>query len=485
MHLFGSGPLDGSAELNARIANKVKDSITLPVGFEGTVDDALIHIRFTRRDTGWSNLDYSFYEKAGYIQSIRTLIAQSAALAADGLLIPGEEELEVNAVKNQEVDEYLIRITNLKARLVEVQDDWETFFADEISLEDVEGHSFTDAQIDQMRALLTASSLFGIPGTLPDETATYGDAAGFTLLGASDGAAKAIGKRLKETAGDMELAKDATRTNDARIDAIRQVSRKLLGRDCVLLPHFKLRNGAELADQLAVSQDRGLLRAAQASAMDVWSNGVARVRERMAGLETMDMWAENFDTALPEKKPLQLPFALDETGVAVDHWLGLAFPTGYSPNEDKLSLVLLNSAEMTTAHDAAKAAILVDEWVEIIPNLEETTGVAFQYDQPDAKPPNNLLLVVTPRETGQWQWDNLVYALGDTLKMAKNRAVEPEHLDDTVFGQIMPALMYEVVPPQLLPDSADDSSDAQDNPLGLQVVTDFGVVNETIEPESG
>ena len=52
------------------------------------------------------------------------------------------------------------------------------------------------------------------------------------------------------------------------------------------------------------------------------------------------------------------------------------------------------------------------------------------------------------------------------------------YLNSSLFWTV-----YEVVPPQLLSDAADDSSDAQDNPLGLQIVTDFGVVNDTIESE--
>jgi len=127
--------------------------------------------------------------------------------------------------------------------------------------------------------------------------------------------------------------------------------------------------------------------------------------------------------------------------------------------------------------------MLLDEWVEIIPNASETTGITFNYDQPDAKAPNTILLAVTPRQTGKWSWDDLVETLNDTLEMAKNRAVEPEHLEDTVFGQILPALLTEVVPPQLLPGDGDNSGNAQNNPLGLQVVTDFGVVNDTYVPE--
>lgn len=76
-----------------------------------------------------------------------------------------------------------------------------------------------------------------------------------------------------------------------------------------------------------------------------------------------------------------------------------------------------------------------------------------------------------------------MYTLNDTLELAKNRAVEPEHLEDTVFGQILPGIMNEIVPPQLLPQDAEDSGDAQNNPMGRQVITDFRVVNDTYETE--
>ena len=484
VHLFGTGPLEGGAELNARIARKVKSTILVPVDFDGTVDDAVINIKYTVRDPGWAVDDCSFYEKAAHIQSLRSLMTNSATLAADSMLIPGEEEVEPNVVRNQDIDECLIRITNLQARLTLLQNDWTTFFTNEVSVEDSAEHTFTEVQIDAMRSMLVRSSVFGISGTIPDQTVTYGNDVGKTLIGASDGASKAIAARLSQSATDVATAKDATKLNDVRINAAQEASKKLLGKAFVMLPHFTLRNAADIVAQLTLPSNKGLLRAASPRIMEEWSQGVGRVRERMSGLDMLQMWAENFNLALPDKTPIQFPFALDTNGVSLDHWLGVAFPAGYEPTEDKLSIVLMNAGEITSSSTTPKAALLIDEWVEIIPNMNETTGIAFNYDQPDAKAPNTLLLAVTPKVTGNWQWDDLVYTLNDTLELAKNRAVEPEHLEDTVFGQILPAIMTEIVPPQLLPADSDDSSDAQDNPLGLQVVTDFGVVNNTYEPET-
>jgi hypothetical protein len=177
---------------------------------------------------------------------------------------------------------------------------------------------------------------------------------------------------------------------------------------------------------------------------------------------------------------IQFPFELNEEGKSKDHWLGIEFPNGYTPENEMMAMVISNSDALSQDIEEPKAGLLIDEWVEIIPNKQETTGVAFNYDQPNAKPPNNVLLSVTPKETGSWDWDDLVHTLEDTLELSKNRAVEPEHLEETVLGQVLPGILTEIVPPQL---RLEDEDEPQDNPLGHQVVTDFGVVNETYEEE--
>ena len=484
LRLFGTGPLDGGAELNARVAAFVRKTIALPADFSGSADDLVLNIKYTERSADWDPSDYSFYEKAGYIQSIRELITNSAALAADDLLIPGEEEVPEEEVRNLQPDELYIRINNLSARLQIVLDSFNDFFGTQVNLENAAGHSFTNPEIDSLRALLNNASDFAIPGTVPDTIVSYSDSVGIALLNAADGAAKAISSRLSQANADIITGGNAVLSSQVRINALVEAAKKILGRAFVVLPHFKLRNAEDLQTQNSLPESQDLLRAAADFAMEEWSQSIARVRYRLSILETMEMWAENFEIDIPSKKPFQFPFPLELDGSAHDHWLGIEFPGGYQPDEDKLSLVVMNAdIAIGTAADANVSGMLIDEWVEIIPNVSETTGITFNYDQPDAKAPNTILLAVTPQQTGKWNWDDLVETLNDTLEMAKNRAVEPEQLEDTVFGQILPALLTEVVPPQLLPDDADNSGDAQNNPLGLQVVTDFGVVNDTYEPE--
>jgi hypothetical protein len=59
-------------------------------------------------------------------------------------------------------------------------------------------------------------------------------------------------------------------------------------------------------------------------------------------------------------------------------------------------------------------------------------------------PPQALLLAVTPRITGHWEWQNLVGIVEDTLRRAKLRAVEPRQLDKQdkpELSVLLPALL--------------------------------------------
>ena len=52
------------------------------------------------------------------------------------------------------------------------------------------------------------------------------------------------------------------------------------------------------------------------------------------------------------------------------------------------------------------AGLLIDEWVEIIPNAKETTGVAFQFNPPDSFAPQSILLAVPPVPDKAWTGDS-------------------------------------------------------------------------------
>ncbi len=77
-----------------------------------------------------------------------------------------------------------------------------------------------------------------------------------------------------------------------------------------------------------------------------------------------------------------------------------------------------------------------------MPAAEVTTGVAFNYDAPGARPPQAVLLAVAPpgaRRAGSVE--TLEKTLLETLELAQLRAVDPQALgDDPLLQRALPAL---------------------------------------------
>jgi hypothetical protein len=122
----------------------------------------------------------------------------------------------------------------------------------------------------------------------------------------------------------------------------------------------------------------------------------------------------------------------------------MEYPPDYDIDRDRLLLATGFTAPF--AKNKMQAGLLLDEWVEVVPTKNETTGISFHYDAPNAAPPQSLLLAVTPQISGSWKWDNLVATLNETLDMTKKRAVEPQHIDDTELAQFLPATMVPTAP---------------------------------------
>jgi hypothetical protein len=84
--------------------------------------------------------------------------------------------------------------------------------------------------------------------------------------------------------------------------------------------------------------------------------------------------------------------------------------------------------------------LLVDEWVETLPSPSETTGLAFHFDQPDARAPNAVLIAIPPDGRRPWDLATLEKILLETFELAKIRAVDTEALAG--LGQFLPALFF-------------------------------------------
>lgn len=301
---------------------------------------------------------------------------------------------------------------------------------------------------------LTLAAGFGIPRILPSERyASEGEVrmlAARELLERLQSALLAVAVRWR-AASAAEAAR-AVATDPAR--GMTALLKVVFGEAFPALPLFSIAPDAEVLASLA-----GAPAPSGDLTLSGWLHGVSMVRERASSLVQALILIETFGGGSPDGRPAQLPHVPGEP------WLGATLPDNFVPPSSRISLSVFG-AEALATDGAVSCALLIDHWDESIPARDELTGVAIHYDQPDAMPPQSLLLVVPPVRRGTWRWHDLLQAMHETLELAKNRAVELEHLQDDLYGQILPAIVGELVPEAATPAMAE-------NP-GSRVILDFG-----------
>ncbi len=235
---------------------------------------------------------------------------------------------------------------------------------------------------------------------------------------------------------------------DKKIETLIEAGKTVLSEVFNILPLFAYNNEADI-QQSNTDRTQLLQHATDQLKMtfvaDEWMQNAAHVRPKLARWDYIRTLQELFNgTTSLDLDPVQLPYR------AKDSWLAVAFPDKdpidptqpFNIAHDTLSVCIQGKAAFIPG--SKQAGLLIDDWTEEIPAKQEVTGISFNYNQPNAAPPQALLLAVTPRETGAWDWDKLVGILNDTLKRAKLRAVEPQLLDKVnkpELGVLLPALL--------------------------------------------
>ncbi len=156
---------------------------------------------------------------------------------------------------------------------------------------------------------------------------------------------------------------------------------------------------------------------------------------------------------------IQLPYKANDT------WLAAEYPDTIGEILHNTVSVVMNFPEGFEPA-LSQSGILIDDWTEVIPNRSEVTGVSINCNQPNAAPPQAILLAITPEEKGHWSWNDLVEILDDTLTRAKLRAVEPDMIDQTNLAVLFPALVSEF--------------SAQQNNISLDYALNISKVNEAV-----
>ncbi|MBO0935320.1 hypothetical protein J2I47_02040 [Fibrella sp. HMF5335] len=432
------------------------------------------------------------------LRHVQQLIRKGRALTAMDFRVPGESKPgDKTNIGNVAIGELTGRVTSLKNALQTLQT---AFGAALTTAGDIIKNDPATDKLPNLRDLIVANhpawetllknaADFDVPEAFPEQPVAFTNATVDADFGYSD-AVKDLAKlfdnqlygspnnrpaflfltqllvvrnKLTQKVAVMTKAlTDAAKPGlsiDAQLPLLAEAVTAGLG-TALVLPRFSLENAAEVQiafqnqakaltfkrEQLLADLPTLSTPAANLLIMEEWLQGVSRVRPQMGQLERLKLAAElGTDTPGTALSVLQLPY------LAQPYWVGLDLPeTMPDPSDATKTVPLVLDRDylsiITVGQGAApvfgnpQCGLLLDESTEVIPTKSTTTGLAVNYNQPNAESPQCMLLAVSPTLLGNWTWDNLVAILNSTLEQAKRRAVEPDHLAlHSNLGQLLPA----------------------------------------------
>jgi hypothetical protein len=279
-----------------------------------------------------------------------------------------------------------------------------------------------------LRRDLLKLAVFGLAPAVPANAVGEDPASIAALVSQASALLRLSGARMDQVNANRALL--VATDPRARLDQLVARMRTVFGQSFVVLPHFTLAAAAATELTSALAGNREAL-GGDLLAANSWLTRYARVRDTVARFVTCVRGADVLGTGEHLNLSVaQLPFSSGE------RWVGLPPIAGTPLVTGKISLVLQNCMTINTT--LPLSGLLLDEWTEVVPNDHETTAITFQYDPPNAAPPQNVLVAVPPVPGVDWTADTLQRVLIETLDLAKLRAIDPELLGET--AQYLPAL---------------------------------------------
>ena len=286
----------------------------------------------------------------------------------------------------------------------------------------------TAATAESLRSALLKLGAFGIGPSVPVSAAGTEPASIAALARQGQALLQISATNLDRGAAlrALPVALEARARREQLVSRMRAV----FGASFVVLPRFSLNSEAatEFGSALAATVP---LQGGDPFAVNTWFSRCARVRDSVGRFESCLQRAEVLGTLTRLNLGVaQLPFVSGERWVALPPLSGTTLPPS------KLSLVVQNLGALNPSE--VMTGLLVDEWLEIVPNAQETTALTFQFDAPDACAPQSVLLAVPPIPGKDWTAELLRRVLMETLDLAKLRAVDTGSLGSA--AQFLPGL---------------------------------------------
>ncbi|HEY3210693.1 MAG TPA: hypothetical protein VGL18_13055 [Actinomycetota bacterium] len=296
--------------------------------------------------------------------------------------------------------------------------------------------------LGMLRQRMLTVCRFGVPEALPtagiDVTVQTIDA----IVAQAGAVAEVVARRLQAgrealdttfpdplPSDPVEAARVRAHRTETLVQKYTEAAQSMLGGGFIVLPLFRVHASArpELSSALAtpISSD--------ALAIEEWLQSLVRVRAPLDALGIVTTYQDWLGASALRLIPLQLPVRPG------DPWIASAYGDSLGPG-DVVSVVLCQPLSQITQ---PLCGLVLDEWTELVPTTEETTGVAFHFNRPNATAPQVLLLAVAPRLRGAWSWEDLMTVVVETFERAKIRAVEPDMIARTAYFQALPAILSE------------------------------------------
>jgi hypothetical protein len=371
---------------------------------EGFAAGSLLRIN-PQRMQEWKTSELGYGEFSEVLRTARKLLTSVRALDGEDLNAPDR-----TAGFSVDIPELNKRAAAAEAALGQLLEDFTT------QLE-------STGELSDMRGLILRSASFGVAGAVP---LVAGDSPADRQVLVVQAAS--IHKELAQRREQLDQL--AARSVEDRLKQALSRLHIVFGTSFIVLPRFRIDNVEELQNALA---DSDKAQGNDPLVAPTWFQRMARVRDGIANLGAALGYAEALNTG--ERLTLkiaQLPYADN------DRWVGLPLAAGANIPGGKLSIAVQSTATLDVSKPLAGA--LIDEWVEVVPSTTETTGIAVQYDQPNAAPPQTILIAVPPEVGVPWTTWSLQHVLLETLDLARIRAVDPVTLDEV--GHYLPALYF-------------------------------------------
>ena len=365
------------------------------------------------REPGWPPDLVSVGELLEVARTVRELIAGARAIDGHDLSQPGSDtDAGVDA------GEIADRVDAARQSLQRAHQSLRTALAAAIEPDSA-------ADLEALRRALLRLAYFGIQGSVPLSATDDGAAARSTLVAQAQSIVAEADLRLKRIA-DLTSAFESTGAPpEARRDHELARAKEIFGPDFRLMPRLETPNGAALNQAVGRSL---ALQGGNPLASVAWFQRAAYVRDGVARLDAALMYAEALGTGRA------LTFHVGQLPVdASDRWVALPVPAGQAFPGGRLSLVSLTPLSDGVRFDRPLAGLLLDEWVEVVPDRQETTGVTFHYDQSNSVAPQAILLAVPADGRSVWDLDSLDAVLRETFELVRLRAAAPDRHAETVW----------------------------------------------------